>query len=295
MRAAERFQVTLVVGLVLCALLVTSVAIALQPGDAAIAPFRAAPGVRPTESAPIGIDQAKINWKLAWREEFNGAGAPDPARWNVAVGNGINGYGHKALQYYDRASAVQDGKGSLVLTARPRKNGQTCWYGPCAYTSGRIDSKGKISYGYGRYTARMRTPTGVGLWPAFWLQTVATTEAAYSEIDVLETIGNEPNRVQGFAHTLKGRVGKGELWLDEPLSAGYHVYGADWTPTEITWTLDGRPYAQLKRYKAWPFTTPMFLILNLQVGGEWPGKPDAATRFPARMHVDWIRIYKGTA
>ncbi|MEO3784328.1 glycoside hydrolase family 16 protein [Actinocorallia sp. B10E7] len=278
------------------ALSLAVIAVSLQPGETenasdipTLLPEQPASPI-PTEPT---IELPKIKWKLSFRDEFNGTGAPSSGRWNSATGNGINGYGHKALQYYDPANVRMDGSGSLVITARKARNGEKCWYGPCTYTSGRIDSAGKVTHTYGRLAARMKLPVGKGLWPAFWTQTTDKKKARYSEIDILETIGSESNRVQGFAHTVKGRVGGGDLFLDHNLDEKFHVYGVDWTPERIVWWIDGRPYAELKRYPRWPFDddTELFFIFNLQVGGEWPGKPAADTAFPARMYVDWIRTY----
>ncbi|MEO3784320.1 glycoside hydrolase family 16 protein [Actinocorallia sp. B10E7] len=246
----------------------------------------------PAGAQPKAQAKAKAKWAISWRQEFVGYGAPSAKYWNAHNGNGVNGYGHKALQYYDPANAQLNGNGQLVLTAEKKRNGKACWNGPCQYVSGRVDTRDLFSHGYGRFVARMKLPTGVGLWPAFWMQTVDKRRSQYAEIDVVETIGNEPNRVQGFAHTAKGKVAAGSLLLKKPLSAGYHNYSVEWTPKGIVWRVDGRKYASLKKYKGWTFNKKMFLILNLQVGGEWPGKPNAATRFPARMSIDWIRIYK---
>ncbi|MCD0450130.1 glycoside hydrolase family 16 protein [Actinocorallia sp. API 0066] len=243
-------------------------------------------------AAPAQAKAPKPKWKISWRAEFTGTGVPNPKIWNAHNGNGINGYGHQALQYYDPANARLNGKGQLVLTAEKKRNGQTCWNGPCQYTSGRVDTRDKFAHGYGRFVARIKIPTGVGLWPAFWMQTVEKKPSRYAEIDVVETIGNEPNRVQGFAHTAKGKVATASKLLNKPLSAGYHTYAVEWTSTGIVWKVDGKRYGYLKKYKNWPFDTRMFMILNLQVGGEWPGPPNAQTKFPKRMTVDWIRIYK---
>ncbi|GAA3228004.1 glycoside hydrolase family 16 protein [Actinocorallia longicatena] len=235
---------------------------------------------------------AKPSWKLAWHQEFNGKGLPSAKIWNVHNGNGVNGYGHKALQWYTAKNVLQNGKGQLELIARKQANGETCWYGKCAYTSGRIDTRGLAAGGYGRYSMRAKLPTGNGLWPAFWLQTTDKKPANYGEIDVVETIGNEPRRVQGFAHDSRKRVGAASKLLGKPLSSAYHVYSVDWTTTGITWSVDGRVYGRMKKYKGWTFNKRFFLILNLQVGGEWPGAPTPNVKFPKRMTVDWIRLYK---
>lgn len=231
-----------------------------------------------------------VKWELSWHDEFNGRGRPSK-HWSSVRGGGTNGWSHRALQYYTAGSALQDGEGNLVITARKAGASSTarCWYGRCKYFSGRIQTEGKFHQTYGRFAVRAKLPTGKGIWPAFWMQ---RETSPYGEIDVVETVGSKPNLVQGYAHAQR-RMGGGQRKLAQSLSAGYHVFGVDWTPDRIVWWVDGHAYAQLKAYRGWPFDKPFFLILNVQVGGEWPGAPNARTPFPARMAVDWVRVYRG--
>jgi beta-glucanase (GH16 family) len=232
-------------------------------------------------------------WRLTWADEFTGKGTP--AKWTPLTGG--DGWSHKALQYYTRANAKKDGRGNLVISATTTKQpgGPRCWYGPCRYNSARLQTAKSFSQAYGRFTARIKLPKGPGLWPAFWLQRVdagLVGKPTYGEIDVMETVGDEAGVVRGYAHGLKHRGG-GIVRLPQSADVGdYHIYGVDWTPQSITWWVDDKPYAQFLKYSGWPFTKPFFLILNLQVGGEWPGPPNATTRFPADMTVDWIRVYR---
>ncbi|WP_067482139.1 glycoside hydrolase family 16 protein [Actinomadura hibisca] len=231
----------------------------------------------------------KARWKLSWHDEFNGRGKPSKA-WTPLLGNGTNGWTHRALHYYQAGNVQQNGKGQLVISANKAGAGSNlkCWYGKCKYTSARVQTKGKFHQTYGRFAVRAKLPTGQGVWPAFWMQ---RTNRPYGEIDVVETIGSKPNLVQGYAHAHR-KVGGGQVKLAKPLSAGYHTYGVDWTPHRVVWWVDGRPYAQMKAYRGWTFNAPFYLILNVQVGGNWPKSPNAQTRFPAQMAVDWVRVYK---
>lgn len=240
-------------------------------------------------TAGVQLTLPKVKWKLSWHDEFNGRGRPSKY-WSPVLGGGTNGWSHRALHYYTADSVRQDGKGNLVVTARKvgAYSAAQCWYGKCRYISGRVQTKGAFHQAYGRFAVRARLPDGQGIWPAFWLQ---SESLPYGEIDVIETVGSKPNLVQGYAHA-KRNMGGGQFRLEQPLSAGYHVYGVDWTPREIVWWVDDRPYARLKAYRGWPFNKPFFLIINVQVGGNWPGRPNAQTPFPARMAVDWARVYR---
>ncbi|GAA1544855.1 hypothetical protein GCM10009678_29380 [Actinomadura kijaniata] len=245
-------------------------------------------GISGKAAAPR-ITLPKVDWKLSWRDEFNGRGKPSAA-WTALTGNGVRGWGHQARQYYVPEASRQNGRGQLVIAARktPASSKLKCWNGRCGYTSGRIQTIGKFEQRYGRFAVRAKLPTGSGMWPAFWMQ---KRGKPYGEIDVVEISGKYPKLVQGFAHANR-RVGAGHLKLRKPVSAEYHTYGVDWTPWRIVWWMDGKPYAQMKAYKGWPFDKPFYLILNLQVGNNWPGKPDRTTRFPAYMSVDWVRVYR---
>lgn len=114
---------------------------------------------------------------------------------------------------------------------------------------------------------------------------------ACGELDVVEVNGKNPYLVSGYSHG-PHKSHEAYLALPEPIAAGFHVYGIEWTPQVIIWTVDGRAYSRLYKYTGWPFDHPFFLLLDLAVGGKWPGSPRAATKFPARMFVDWVRVYR---
>jgi beta-glucanase (GH16 family) len=163
----------------------------------------------------------------------------------------------------------------------------------------------KFQFQYGLVEARIQVPAGKGMWPAFWLlgDEGYASEHAWpdcGEIDAMEVLGSEPNVVHGTLHgpwpsAPKGVGGKAES--STPLSAGFHVYGVEWAPGRISFLLDGVVYrtitpADLPSSAAWPFDHPFFLLLNLAVGGDWPGAPNASTQFPAHMLVDWVRVWQ---
>ena len=248
---------------------------------------------------------ASAAWRLTWSDEFDGASGsrPDTAKWNYALGGG--GFGNQEHQFYtNRAeNAAMDGQGSLAITARKETlPGSRCWYGTCQYTSARLLTNGKFSQAYGRFEARMRMPYGQGIWPAFWmLGTGSDGWPDAGEIDVMEHIGRMPNTVHGTIH------GPGYSGSDGPttqytapsrLTDNFHTYAIEWQPNRITWFFDGIQYSTKTPAdiggNRWVFDRPQYMLLNLAVGGLWPGYPDASTIFPQRFLIDYIRGYSGT-
>ncbi|MEU4209622.1 glycoside hydrolase family 16 protein [Streptomyces sp. NPDC026206] len=260
------------------------------------------------DAAPRKPD-APAAWRLVWADEFRGPAQrrPDRSKWVFDRG-GEPQWGNHEWQYYtDRPRNVSlDGHGNLALTARHEKvrvRGKSCTFGPCDITSGRIKTKGRFARAYGRFEARIKIPRGKGLWPAFWMlgaNSDKVTWPANGEIDVMEALGRQPGIVHGAIHG-PGFVAQGiethtALPRGRSLSDGFHTYRVDWMPGRVTWYLDGKPYGtadagQLKRGQKWVFDHPHYLLLNLAVGGDWPGPPDASTPFPARMLVDYVRVY----
>jgi beta-glucanase (GH16 family) len=254
-------------------------------------------------------------WALAWSDEFDGpAGSlPDPSVWRPEIGdgtaNGIPGWGNNERQAYtdDPANLSLDGDGHLLIRAlETHGDAPLCYYGaPCAYTSARIVTAGSVEVTYGRIEARIRIPYGQGLWPAFWLLGNDVADVGWpesGEIDVLENVGREPDRVHGTIHgpgySGGNAIGRGVALPDGGRFADdFHVYAVDWYPDRIVWSLDGVPYstvtpADLPRGARWVFDHPHFLILNVAVGGNWPGDPDATTTFPQEMVIDYVRVYQ---
>ena len=247
---------------------------------------------------------------LVWSEEFRGAAAnPDPRSWTYETGAG--GWGNNELETYcspQTAPAPCDpvrapnsfvGRdGMLHVVARRSAGGQ--------WTSARLVTHGLQSFQYGRIEARIRIPKGEGLWPAFWLLGDDINQQpwpACGEIDVMENIGKEPGVVHGSVHGtgFAGGVLTKPYSLSPHKAFGdeFHVYGVVWAPGKMQFYVDdpAKPYATFTPADVppggvWPFDHGrFFLLLNLAVGGSWPGPPDATTPATAEMLVDYVRVY----
>jgi beta-glucanase (GH16 family) len=237
---------------------------------------------------------------LVWRDEFDGAAGspPDDTKWTFDVGG--DGWGNAQLEYdTNRPQNVQlDGNGRLVITARAET------YMGHAYTSGRITTLNRYTKAYGRFEARMQMPRGRGMWPAFWLLGGNVGDVdwpACGEIDVVENKGQEPYTVHGTVHGPGYSGGQGISYyknlLGMPLADGFHLYAIEWSPGNVTFSVDGADYftftpAQLPKGTKWVFDHPFGILLDLAVGGNYVGPPDATTHFPQQMIVDYVRVYE---
>jgi beta-glucanase (GH16 family) len=236
---------------------------------------------------------------VTWSDEFNGsAGSPvDSSKWKFDTGG--SGWGNSELEYYTNSTSnvYQDGQGHLAITARKENPaGYSCWYGSCTYTSGRILTADKFSQTYGRFEASIKIPKGQGLWPAFWMLG-GNNWPTTGEIDIMENIGKTPNTVYGTIHGpgYSGANGVGgNRTIGSPLGDAFHTYAVDWSPNLIVWYLDGSEYFRATPAQiggnTWVYDHPFFMILNVAVGGAWPGNPDASTSFPQTMLVDYVRV-----
>lgn len=245
---------------------------------------------------------AKGPGKLVWHDEFDRGDRPDPAKWVFDLGG--HGWGNNELQSYtDRTSNARLEDGCLVVEARREP-----WTGPDGrerdYTSARLKTQGLAEWTYGRIEARIKVPQGQGIWPAFWTLGTGFKGAGWpkcGEIDIMENIGREPGTVHGTVHGPGYSGGDGigrqfQLPLGQRFTDGFHVFAMDWQPGKLTWSVDGRDYftltpTDLPKGSEWVFDRPHFLLLNLAVGGNWPGAPDASTTFPQRLLVDYVRVY----
>jgi beta-glucanase (GH16 family) len=243
---------------------------------------------------------------LTWSDEFNkpaGTGV-DTSKWNFDIGGG--GWGNAERQYYTNSTsnAVHDGN-NLVITARKENPANyNCHYGRCEYTSARLLTAGKFTQKYGRFESRMKLPRGQGIWPAFWMLGDNLGSAGWpqaGEIDIMENIGKEPNTVYGTIHG-PGYSGAGGITgsrnIGRPLADDFHTFTVDWSPNLIVWYIDGSEYHRVTNGSVggnqWVFDHNFFMILNLAVGGNWPGFPDASTSFPQSLVVDYVRVYAYT-
>jgi beta-glucanase (GH16 family) len=257
------------------------------------------PAATPTASAPSS------SWTLAWSDEFEGpSGATvDATKWTFDVGGG--GWGNKELQSYtDRPrNAHLSGDGALVIDVlRERHTGPDNIARD--YTSARLKTQGVFAQTYGRFEARLKVPYGQGLWPAFWMLGSDIPSAGWptcGEIDIMENIGREPAIVHGTLHG-PGYSGGSGIGAAQTLTAGrfaddFHVFAVEWERDAIRWYVDGQLYqtrtpAHLPAGSRWVFDHPFFMILNVAVGGNWPGPPDNTTVFPQQMLVDYVRVYR---
>ncbi len=247
-------------------------------------------------------------WKLVWSDEFNGPNGSgvDASKWVVETGG--NKWGNEELEYYtDRKqnASIQDGK--LVIRAIAEK-----YTGPDGvtqnYTSARMKTLGRFSQTYGRFEARIKIPSGQGMWPAFWMLGDDIDKAGWpacGEIDIMESIGKEPGIVHGSIHGpgYTGTIGLESRYTlpgKQRFADDFHVFAMEWNPDSILLYVDRdlyvkRTIADLRPGWKWVFDKPFFLILNLAVGGDWPGNPDSSTTFPREMLVDYVRVYQRAA
>lgn len=241
---------------------------------------------------PVGHAGAAPNWNLVWSDEFNG-NALNSANWSAEIGTGQNGWGNNELQYYtNRPENVRVADGNLVITARKEP------YGGMNYTSARIKTQNLKSFTYGKIEARIKLPSGQGLWPAFWMLGSNIDALGWpkcGEIDIMERVNNNPH-VNGTVHWDAGGhadYGRASGNLD---FSQYHVYSIEWDSKYIRWFVDGQEYnafyIENGTGNTEEFQRPFFLLLNLAVGGNWPGSPDPSTPFPAQMLVDYVRVYQ---
>ena len=256
---------------------------------------QATPTANPTTTPPT--------YRLVWSDEFNGAdgSAPEASKWSIQTGG--NGWGNDELEYYTaRPQNVQVKGGNLVITAIKEN-----YTGPDGvsrnYTSARLQSKGLFSQQYGRFEASLKIPKGQGMWPAFWMlgSDIDTNPwPACGEIDIMENIGKEPAIVHASLHGpgyAPGNVTASYTLPSGALGDGFHLYAVEWDPQQIRFYIDGTEYAtftpsNLPSGSPWEFNKPFFILLNVAVGGGWPGPPYQTTQFPQQMLVDYVRVYQ---
>jgi beta-glucanase (GH16 family) len=239
------------------------------------------------------------SWQLTWQDEFDGpAGTgPDRTKWTYDVGGG--GWGNKQLEFdTDRlANAHVDGAGHLLITALREV------YGTNQYTSARLRTQGLFEQRYGRFEARLQLPRGRGLWPAFWTLGSNLATAGWpgcGELDIMEQRGREPSVIHGSAHGpgYSGSNPKTASYIgDAALPDAFHDYAIEWWPGEIHWFVDDHHYLAVRAQdlvtgQRWVFDDgPMFIILDLAVGGTFGGTVDDSV-FPQSLVVDHIRVYE---
>ncbi|MFD5626671.1 ricin-type beta-trefoil lectin domain protein [Streptomyces sp. NPDC127072] len=271
---------------------------AVLVGSAAIAPAQARP-----EGDAAAVGAAAVTFQ----DTFDGAAgsAVNSSRWQIETGDNVNN--HERQMYTSGTNnAALDGQGHLVITARKENPANyQCWYGTCQYTSARLNTAGKFTAQYGRVEATLKVPRGQGMWPAFWMlgnDLGSVGWPASGEIDVMENVGFEPSTVHGTIHGpgYSGSAGIGAGYTlpnGQAFADGFHTFAVDWAPNSIKWSVDGVVYQTRTPAdvggNAWVFNKPFFLILNLAVGGYWPGDPNSSTVFPQTLVVDQVKVTTG--
>jgi len=251
-------------------------------------------------------------WSLVWSDEFNGSSssAVDSSKWSFDIGTGCPNncnWGNNELETYtNRTVNAHVEGGSLVIKAL-----KETFTGPDNitrnYTSARLLTKNRFAQAYGRFEARLKVPYGQALWPAFWMlgdNIDAVNWPNCGEIDIMENIGREPSIVHGTFHGPGYSGGQGisaaySLPNGQKFADDFHTFAVEWEPNVMRFYVDGLLYktrtpADLPAGKTWVFDHPFFIILNVAVGGDWPGNPDATTVFPQQMLVDYVRVYQRT-
>ncbi|MEV6170612.1 family 16 glycosylhydrolase [Streptomyces sp. NPDC051954] len=266
---------------------------ALLVASAAVAPAGA-------DVTPAGADAPSVK-AVTFSDTFDGpAGSGvNSSKWQLETGDNVNNH---ERQYYTSGTnnAALDGQGHLVITAK-RENpaNYQCWYGTCQYTSARLNTAGKFNAQYGHIESRMKVPRGQGMWPAFWMLGTPVNWPDSGEIDIMENVGFEPSTVHGTLHgpgySGSGGIGAGySLPNGQAFADAFHTFAIDWAPDSITWSVDGNVYQRRTPAdlggRTWVFNKPFFMILNLAVGGYWPGDPDGSTVFPQQLVVDHVTV-----
>lgn len=242
----------------------------------------------------LPLSMSAQTYSLIWSDEFDDT-ALDPNKWTYDIGQGSGGWGNNELQYYTASpSNVFEDTGYLHIVGRVEN------IGGAFYSSSRVKTQSLFDFEYGKVQARLKAPNGKGLWPAFWMLGSNITSIGWpscGEIDIMEHVNNElivygTHHYENFGHQHEG----GQIYVDVSV---FHEYTVEWTPDEMIWSMDGTEFYQVNigagSVSKEEFHAPFFLILNLAIGGNWPGNPDPSTIFPATMMVDWVRVYQKTS
>lgn len=254
-------------------------------------------------SSQSSAPPAPPSYVLSWSDEFNGSNGslPDSSKWVMETGGG--GWGNNELESYtNRAQNAHMQDGNLLITAI-----KETYTGPDGitrnYTSARLKTQGKFDQKAGRFEARIKIPQGQGMWPAFWMLGNNIDQVGWptcGEIDVMENIGKEPAIIWGSIHG-PGYTGGSGVGSSYTLPSGkfaddFHVFAVEWETNVVRFYVDKNLYetrtpADLPGGGTWVFDHPFFILLNVAVGGDWPGPPDNNTQFPQSMMVDYVRVY----
>jgi beta-glucanase (GH16 family) len=238
------------------------------------------------------------NFQLVWSDEFDGDSgtAPNATKWTYDLGTGLNGWGNNELQTYTQSpqNVALDGEGNLVITALKTSTG--------SYTSARIKTEGLFSQKYGKIEARIKTPTGSGIWPAFWMLGSNIDNVGWpqcGEIDIMEQKGKFSNITYGTIHgpgySGGEAISSSYTLKNDRFDNNFNVYAVEWSESKIDFFVNDYLYKRITPADAtgpWVFNQPFFIIMNIAVGGNFVGPPNDYTPFPGAMKVDYVRVYK---
>jgi beta-glucanase (GH16 family) len=249
----------------------------------------------PTDNTGYTTPDQYAGYTLSWSDEFSGKSI-NGNNWTFEMGNN-NGWGNRELEYYtDRPQNAFVSQGNLIIEARKEDGG-----GSINYTSARMITKAKQTFKLGRIDIRAKLPKGKGIWPALWMLGSNIDQVSWpacGEIDIMELLGQEPNKVYGTLHwgattASHQSFGKNYMLGGSSFYDSFHVFSMEWTASSIQIYVDNSPYFTMDTSNAsFPFNDKFFFIFNVAVGGDWPGSPDSSTVFPQRMLVDYVRVFQ---
>ena len=255
-----------------------------------------------SEKQPVVNEWDKEGWALVWNDEFDGP-ALNLEKWSYEIGG--HGWGNNELQYYsddDSTAFIQDGK--LVIRADLVPQGTGSSDNLRYFSSARLRTSGKGDWRYGRIEVKAKLALGQGIWPAIWM---LPTDWMYGgwpesgEIDIMEHVGYDPGRVHGSIHTgsynHKINTQRGGSKLLDKISSKFYVYAIEWYEDRIDFLINDSKYFSFLNdgkndFNTWPFNQRFHLLINIAVGGDWPGSPDETTQFPTEMEVEYVRVYE---
>ncbi len=250
----------------------------------------------PVANTGYSTPNTYTGYSLVWGDEFNGKDI-NTNSWTFETGNN-NGWGNSELQYYtDRLQNVFVSGGNLIVEARVEP------YNTFKYTSTRMITKNKKTFKFGRIDIRAKMPKGKGIWPALWMLGNNIDQVnwpACGEMDILELLGHEPNKIYGTMHWGSSFATHGSKGTSYTLPTGsfdqqFHVYSLIWKQNDIRLLIDDQEFLHVTSTDVpgtYPFNSDFFFIFNIAVGGSWPGSPDNTTVFPQRMVVDYVRVFQ---
>jgi beta-glucanase (GH16 family) len=239
------------------------------------------------------------NYQLVWSDEFDVDGLPNPAKWDHDTARNKQGWYNNELQYYSGPRAenavVRDGK--LIITARLESMSHLADWGGQRYTSARLLTRGRSDWTYGFVEVRAKLPCGKGTWPAIWTLGSKGRWPDDGELDIMEHVGSDPERVTSAVHTATGHGGQA-VWgaARVPDACGeFNRYQMLWTATEVVFGVNGAAHLRYPKLdsgvRAWPFNAPQYLLLNIAIGGDLGGAVDDRI-FPVAMEIDYVRVYQ---